>query len=60
MTGTEWIPATVAIGTVIANAAITYAAVARHERAIASMLEDVQALKTEVAVLKERTKEVNP
>lgn len=48
----QWVPALVAIVTVIANAAITYASVSRHEKVIEDLREAVQELRTEVAVLK--------
>jgi hypothetical protein len=32
VTGAEWVPAIVAIGTVVGNAFITHSAVSRHER----------------------------
>lgn len=48
----HWLPAIVAIATVIANAAITYASVSRHEKVIEDLREAVQELRTEVAVLK--------
>jgi len=47
-----WVPFTVAIATVIANAAVTYAAVSRHERTIEFHGKDIQDLKLDVAVLK--------
>lgn len=50
----NWVPAIVAIITVVANAAITFSAVNRHERVIEDLREAVQDLKTEVAVLKAR------
>lgn len=54
MNFTGWFPAIVAIGTVIANAAITFSAVTRHERVIEDLRDAVQDLRTEVAVLKAR------
>lgn len=52
MNVTQWFPAIVAIATMIANAAMTYAAVARHEKAIARLDELVQELRTDIAVIK--------
>jgi magnesium-transporting ATPase (P-type) len=49
---TAWFPAIVAIATVVANAAITFSAVSRHERVIEDLRDAVQELRTEVAVLK--------
>jgi magnesium-transporting ATPase (P-type) len=49
---TSWLPAFVAIATVIANAAITFSAVTRHEKVIEDLRDAVQDLRTEVAVLK--------
>lgn len=54
MSPTQWVPAIVAIVTVIANAAVTHSAVSRHEREIAALEGKVQALCTKVAVLEER------
>jgi len=48
----SWLPAFVAIATVIANAAITFSAVTRHEKVIEDLRDAVQDLRTEVAVLK--------
>lgn len=50
----QWIPVIVAIGTVIANAAITYAAVTRHERVIEDLRDAVQRLEVSVAVLQSK------
>lgn len=50
----SWFPAIVAIATVVANAAITFSAVSRHERVIEDLRDAVQDLRTEVAVLKAR------
>ena len=50
----NWVPAAVAILAVVANAAITQAAVTRHEKVIESLREDVQELEKAVAVLNER------
>jgi hypothetical protein len=47
-------PLLIAAGTVIANAAIVYATVWRHERIIEDLREAVADLKTEVAILRER------
>ncbi len=52
----HWVPGMAAVATVIANAAITHAAVSRHERIIEGLTGDVQDLKTEVAVLKSQGK----
>lgn len=57
---TAWFPAIVAIVTVVANAAITFSAVSRHERVIEDLREAVQDLRTEVAVLKARKSELKP
>jgi hypothetical protein len=51
----HWIPGMVAVATVIANAAITYSAVSRHERVIEDLTHAVQELRTAVAVLKYKT-----
>ncbi len=51
-----WVPAIMALVTMVANAAITYATVARHERVIEDLRGEVQSLKTEVAVLKATAK----
>ena len=48
---TSLIPAIIAMVTVIANAAITFSAVTRHERVIEELRETVQELRTDVAVL---------
>jgi SepF-like predicted cell division protein (DUF552 family) len=44
----------IAAGTVVANAAIVYATVSRHERIIEELRDTVHELKTEVAILRER------
>ena len=51
----HWVPGLVAVSTVVANAAITYSAVSRHERVIESLTTAVQELRTAVAVLKYKT-----
>jgi hypothetical protein len=51
----HWVPLTVAVTTVIANAAITYSAVSRHERLIEDLERAVQELRTQVAVLRYKT-----
>ncbi len=51
----HWVPGLVAVATVIANAAITYSAVSRHERALEELTKAVQDLRTTVAVLKYKT-----
>jgi hypothetical protein len=51
----HWVPGLVAVATVVANAAITYSAVSRHERVIESLTTAVQELRTAVAVLKYKT-----
>lgn len=51
----HWVPGIVAIVTVIANAAITYSAVSRHERVIEDLRTAVQELRTQVAVLRYKT-----
>lgn len=48
----QWVPGIVAIITVIANAAITYSAVSRHERVLEKLDDAVGRLETEVAVLR--------
>ena len=50
----HWVPGMAAVATVIANAAITHAAVSRHERIIEGLTASVQDLKTAVAVLRSR------
>jgi magnesium-transporting ATPase (P-type) len=52
MNVTSWLPAVVAICTIIANAAVTFSAVSRHERVLEDLRDAVQDLRTEVAVLK--------
>ena len=52
----HWVPAIVALLTVVANAAITYAAVSRHERVIEDLRADVQQAKTDIAVLRATAK----
>ena len=47
-----YLPYIVTIATVIANAAIAYATIARHEKLLESLREAVHELETEVAVLK--------
>ena len=56
MSISHWVPAIVAIMTMVANAAITYAAVSRHEKVIEDLREAVQRLETAVAVLKVKVK----
>lgn len=51
----HWVPGMAAIATVVANAAITYSAVSRHERVLDSLEAAVQELRTQVAVLRYRT-----
>ena len=48
----QWMPALVAIMTVVGNAYVTNSTVQRHERDLMSLREEVQELKTAVAVLK--------
>lgn len=50
----HWIPAIVAVATVVANAAITYAAVSRHESLLKSLQDDVRDLLIKVAVIEEK------
>ena len=50
--GTALVGAGVAVGTIIANAAIAWAAVSRLERATERHSEDIQDLKEYVAVLR--------
>ena len=52
MNPSQWVPAMVAITTVIANAAVVYSAVTRHEKVLEDLRTAVQDLRTEVAVLK--------
>ena len=52
--GTALVGAGVAVGTIIANAAIAWAAVARLERISEQHTEDIQDLKEFVAVLRDR------
>lgn len=52
MNYTNWVPALIAMITVIANAAVTVSAVTRHERVIEDLRDTVQQLRMEVAVLK--------
>ena len=49
------VPFAIAVSTVIANAAITYSAVSRHERVIEQLEDAVQELRTQVAVLRYKT-----
>ena len=51
---TAWIPAIVAVVAMIANAAVLHSTVNRLERVVEDMREDVQELKTDVAVLQSR------
>jgi hypothetical protein len=44
-----------AVATVIANAAITYSAVSRHERVIEDLTRAVRRLETSVALLRYKT-----
>ena len=51
---TAWVPAIVAIVAMVASAAVQQAAVTRMERVVEELREDVQDLKTAVAVLQSR------
>ena len=51
----QWVPGMAAVATVIANAAITYSAVSRHERVLEDIERAVQELRTQVAVLRYKT-----
>lgn len=50
--GTAIIGATIAVGTIVANAAIAWASVSRIERSVERNTDDINELRTEVAVLK--------
>jgi len=52
--GTALVGAGIAVGTIIANAAIAWAAVARLEHTSEKHTEDIQDLKEYVAVLRSR------
>lgn len=52
--GTALVGAGVAVGTIIANAAIAWAAVSRLERTTERHTEDIQDLKEYVAVLRSK------
>jgi len=49
-------PTIVAVATVVANGAVTYATVSRHEKVIEELRDAVQRLETSVAVLKVKVK----
>ena len=49
---TSYLPYIVTVATVIANAAIAYATIARHEKLLESLRQAVQELEKEVAVMK--------
>ena len=51
---TAWVPAIVAIVAMVANAAVLQSTVNRMERVVDDLREDVQELKTAVAVLRSR------
>jgi hypothetical protein len=54
---THWFPAFMAVATIIANAAITYATVSRHESELKALREDVQSLLIKSAVLEEKLRD---